>query len=61
MKIAEVMGAKIVDVSVASMTLELADTTDNIETLNNLLKPYGIKEIVRTGMVAIEKGSISGK
>ena len=36
-------------------------TTREIETLNNLLKPYGIKEIVRTGMVAVEKGSISGK
>lgn len=59
--IAEVMGAKIIDVSVATITLELADTSDKIETLNNLLKPYGIKEIIRTGMVAVEKGSISGK
>ena len=60
-KIAELMGAKIIDVSVASITLEMADTSDNIETLNNLLKPYGIKEIVRTGVVAVEKGSILGK
>lgn len=60
-KIAELMGAKIIDVSVASITLEMADTSDNIETLNNLLKPYGIKEIIRTGVVAVEKGSILGK
>lgn len=61
MKIAELMGAKVIDVSITTITLEMADTVDNIETLNNLLKPYGIKEIVRTGMVAVEKGSILGK
>ena len=59
MKIAELMRAKIIDVSVNTITLEMADTFDNIETLANLLKPYGIKEMVRTGTVAIEKGSIS--
>lgn len=61
MKIAELMRAKIIDVSVNSITLEMADTFDNIETIANLLKPYGIKEMVRTGTVAIEKGSISAK
>lgn len=59
MKIAELMSAKVIDVSVNTITLEMADTVDNIKTMTNLLKPYGIKEIVRTGTVAIEKGSIS--
>lgn len=57
MKIAELMGAKIVDVSVNTMTLQLADTLEHFETLTDLLKPYGIREIVRTGTVAIEKES----
>lgn len=61
MKIAELMSAKVIDVSVNTITLEMADTVDNIDTMTNLLKPYGIKEIVRTGTVAIEKGSISAK
>ena len=57
MKIAELMGAKIVDVAVNTLTLQFADTHEQFETLLDLLKPYGIREIVRTGRVAIEKGS----
>ena len=57
MKIAELMGAKIVDVAVNTLTLQFADTHEQFETLLDLLKPYGIREIDRTGTVAIEKGS----
>lgn len=57
MKIAELMGAEIVDVAVNTLTLQFADTHERFETLLDLLKPYGIREIVRTGTVAIEKGS----
>ncbi len=56
MRIAQIMEAKIVDVAASSITLEFSDTQENIDTLIDLLKPHGIKEIVRTGMVAIEKG-----
>lgn len=61
MKIAEMMQAKIVDVAVNTITLEFSDTVDKIETLINLLKPYGIREIVRTGTVAIDKGSVTAR
>lgn len=57
MKIAELMEAKIVDVAINTMTLQFADTLERFETLTDLLKPYGIREIVRTGTVAIEKDS----
>lgn len=57
MKIAELMGAKIVDVAINTLTLQFADTHEQFETLLDLLKPYVIREIVRTGTVAIEKGS----
>ena len=57
MKIAELMGAKIIDVSQKTMTLEFTDTAERTETLEGLLRPYGIVEIVRTGNVAIEKGA----
>lgn len=57
MKIAELMDAKIVDVSLNTMTLQCADTIERFETLTDLLKPYGIREIVRTGTIAIEKDS----
>lgn len=59
MKISELMDAKIVDVAVNTMTLQFADTIERFETLIDLLKPYGIREIVRTGTVAIEKDSAS--
>ena len=58
MKIAELMDAKIVDVSINTMTLQFADTLERFETLTDLLRPYGIREIVRTGTVAIEKDSV---
>lgn len=61
MKIAELMDAKIVDVSVNTMTLQFADTLERFETLTDLLKPYGIREIVRTGTVAIEKDSAAAR
>ena len=57
MKIAELMDATIVDVSINTMTLQFADTLERFETLTDLLRPYGIREIVRTGTVAIEKDS----
>lgn len=56
MRVAEVVSAKVADVTNNTITLEYSDTNDRIETFVNLLKPYGIKEIVRTGTVAIEKG-----
>ena len=55
MGIAELMKAKIIDVSTNTVTLQITDTSDNIETLVSLLRTYGIKEIARTGTVAIER------
>lgn len=57
MKIAELMQARIIDVATTSLTLEFTDTIERGETLVSLLKPYGIREIVRTGTVAIQKGA----
>ena len=57
MKIAEQMKADVVDVANNSLTLQYASTLENIETLTSLLRPYGIKELVRTGTVALERGS----
>ena len=57
MKIAEVMDAKVLDVTKTTITLEFCDTVERTETLQALLEPYGIKEAVRTGAIAVEKGS----
>lgn len=56
MGIAQLVQAKIVDVSSSAVTLEYSEEADKIDILLELLRPFGIKEIVRTGKVAIEKG-----
>ena len=53
----EVMQAKIVDVSASSVTVEYCESANRVDTLIDLLKPYGIREIVRTGTVALDKGA----
>ncbi len=55
--ICEIMGAKIADISATTLTLEISDTTPHLERFQELIKPYGIKEIVRTGVIAIQKGA----
>ncbi len=58
-KIAELMGAKIVDVAQSTITVEFCETAEKTKTLLDLLKPYGIREVVRTGIIAIDKGSVT--
>lgn len=56
MHIAKLMGARIVDVSSKTLTLEFTDTYERTVTLQELLKPYGLREVVSTGSIAIGKG-----
>ena len=56
MRVTELMGARIVDATRTTLTVEFSDTAERTETLETLLRPYGIKETVRTGIIAIEKG-----
>ena len=58
-KIAEQIEAKIVDVSPTTVTLEYCETVERIHVLMDLVKPYGIREIGRTGTIAIDKGKTS--
>lgn len=55
--ICEIMGAKIIDISPNTMTIEISDTTAHLARFEELIRPYGIKEIVRTGVIAIQKGA----
>jgi len=57
MNIAEIMSAKIVDISRTTMTLELADTSERVDLFAELLRPFVIREIARTGIVALQKGT----
>lgn len=56
-EIAETLKANIADVGMHTMTIEGAGESTKIDTMVELLKPFGIKEIVRTGRIAIAKDS----
>lgn len=56
-QIADIFGAKIIDVSREALTLQFADENERIASLEAMLTPYGILETVRTGTIALEKGS----
>lgn len=48
--------AKIVDVSPEALMIELAGTEEKIEAFIDLVKPYGILEMARTGVIAMPRG-----
>ncbi len=54
--IAEIMHAKVCDISPSTLTLELSATAEQISTFESLLRPYSILEVARTGLVAVQKG-----
>ena len=48
--------ARVVDVSADSVTIEATGRVEKLEALLGLLEPYGVKEIVQSGLVAIGRG-----
>lgn len=52
----EIFRANIVDVAAKTLTIEISGDSDKIDAFRNLLEPFGILEIVRTGMIAIQRG-----
>ncbi|GAA1998341.1 acetolactate synthase small subunit [Nakamurella flavida] len=54
--IVEMFRAHIVDVAPDSLTVEVTGTSDKLEALTRLLEPYGVREIVQSGMVALGRG-----
>ncbi|MDD6059991.1 MAG: acetolactate synthase small subunit [Ruminococcus sp.] len=52
----EIFRSKIVDYSTTAVTCELTGETSKIDAFIDLLKPYGIMEMCRTGLIAIERG-----
>ncbi len=55
--IAKVMDAKICDITRTTMTIEVSETTEKLDNMLEILRPYGIREVVRTGTIATQKGS----
>lgn len=59
MQIADVFRAKIVDAASKSMIIEVTGDENKIRAIEQLLKPFGIKELVRTGKIALRRGQKS--
>ena len=58
-QVVELFRAKIVDVVPDAVTIEATGSDDKINALLSALEPYGVKEIVQSGSVAISRGSRS--
>lgn len=59
--LADIFRAKIVDVGRRAMTLEVTGTQDKVEALLDLAREFGIQEVARTGIIALERGQTSVK
>jgi len=57
MQIVETFRARVVDVGLKTLMVEVTGTDDKISGLVDVLRPYGIVEMVRTGRVAMARGS----
>jgi acetolactate synthase-1/3 small subunit len=55
-QLCDIFRARIIDVSQESMIVELTGTEEKIENFTELLRPYDIIEMVRTGVVAMGRG-----
>jgi len=55
-QIVDIFRAKIVDVAADSLIIEMTGDEEKIQALETLLKPFGLKEMVRTGIIAMARG-----
>ncbi|WP_099902766.1 acetolactate synthase small subunit [Streptomyces sp. TLI_171] len=58
-EIVQLFRAKTVDVSPDAVTIEATGSSDKLEAMLRMLEPYGIKELVQSGLVAIGRGARS--
>ncbi len=55
-ELCEVFRGKVVDIGAKQITIEISGPEKKVEAFIELLKPYGIREVVRTGRIAIARG-----
>lgn len=56
MRLAEIMHARVVDVTLNSFIFELSDVPEQIDAFAGLMKPLGLVEMARTGVAALSRG-----
>ena len=58
-EIVDMFRARVIDVAVDSLIVEVTGNEDKIEAIYELLLPYGVKELMRTGRIAMARGGHS--
>ncbi|HWA67628.1 MAG TPA: acetolactate synthase small subunit [Mycobacteriales bacterium] len=58
-EIVQVFRAKVVDVATDAVTIEVTGTSDKLDAFIKVLEPYGIRELVQSGVVAVGRGARS--
>ena len=56
MGLCEIFRGKVIDVSRRSVTVEITGTDDKVEAFEQLVRPFGLIEMVRTGEIAVARG-----
>ena len=56
MQFTEIFRGSVVDVSKRSVTVEVTGTDDKIESFEDMVRPFGLIEMVRTGEIAVARG-----
>jgi len=57
-EVVDIFRAKIVDVAADSVVVEATGTEDKVDAIIAMLTPFGLKELVRTGRVAMTRGAV---
>ncbi|MCR4601108.1 MAG: acetolactate synthase small subunit [Clostridia bacterium] len=57
--IVDMMHTRIIDMSTSTVTIEICDSPEKIDILQDMMRPFGIKEVARTGVVSLQKGSLN--
>ena len=57
LELANVFRARVVDVAPESLIIEITGAEDKIDRLLDVLRPFGLQEVVRTGQVAMRRGA----
>jgi acetolactate synthase-1/3 small subunit len=59
LEVVQLFRAKVVDVAADAVTIEATGTVDKLEAFIRVLEPFGIRELVQSGMVAVGRGARS--
>jgi len=56
LKMAELFRAHVIDVQPTTLVFEITGDDEKVTAFTRLVAPYGIKEVIRTGLIALERG-----